>query len=228
MWPGAWRPTAQVDFPRSGLSGGRGWSRQAPHLWLPGPGAERGSPPTLLQPGTGREKHKHSAQRLGSGKFSNPSSQAKSPFLLVHFFCIPTGKDFSFGTLPMQMCEDSRSHVPRTEHFLLTGKHTAPGVCTSGAGPRPGAAGSQPRGLSAPWEPQPALRRWVDSWGWEPGLRRLRATLPGRGYGQDSERSKAMPSPAQVALDKSLHLPSLWLKLGKSSCTPQGSFKSAV
>lgn len=128
----------------------------------------------------------------------------------------------------MQMCEDSRSHVPGTEHFLLTGKHTAPGVCTSGAGPRPGAAGSQPRGLSAPWEPQPALRRWVDSWGWEPGLRRLRATLPGRGYGQDSERSKAMPSPAQVALDKSLYLPGLWLKLGKSSCTPQGPFKSAV
>ena len=48
----------------------------------------------------------------------------------------------------MQMCEDSGSDISGTEHLLLIGKHA-----------QHRAAGSQPRALSAPWEPEPVLRR---------------------------------------------------------------------
>lgn len=145
--------------------------------------------------------------------------QAKSPFLLLHFF-FPQQEKTSFGTLPMQMCEDSCSHVSGTEHFLLTGKHTAPASSHSGGrGPAPGAAGSRPRGLSAPWEPEPALR----GAGWTFGaVSRAEEALGPPCLAGDADRqgSKVAPSPAQVALDKSLYLPGPWLKLGKSLCGP--------
>ncbi|KAI4565653.1 hypothetical protein MJT46_009028 [Ovis ammon polii x Ovis aries] len=61
---------------------------------------------------------------------------------------LQTGKDFPFGLLPMQMCEDSGSDISGTEHLLLIGKHA-----------QHRAAGSQPRALSAPWEPEPQPQR---------------------------------------------------------------------
>ncbi|KAI4581803.1 hypothetical protein MJG53_009328 [Ovis ammon polii x Ovis aries] len=60
---------------------------------------------------------------------------------------LQTGKDFPFGLLPMQMCEDSGSDISGTEHLLLIGKHA-----------QHRAAGSQPRALSAPWEPEPGIQ----------------------------------------------------------------------
>lgn len=67
----------------------------------------------------GREKHKYLVQTLGSGKFSNLSGNVSlSPF---YIFFPPTGKDFPFGLLPMQMCEDSGSDIWRTEHLLWIG-----------------------------------------------------------------------------------------------------------
>lgn len=58
----------------------------------------------------------------------------------------------------MQMCEDSGSDISGTEHLLLIGKHA-----------QHRAAGSQPRALSAPWEPEPVLRRRGPEGPWEGG-----------------------------------------------------------
>lgn len=100
-----------------------GWvGSAAPHTSLPRP--QRGSALSLSSeahpaPFTawviGHEKHKCSVQTLGSGKFSNLSGKVSlSPFTSPP---PPTGKDFSFGTLPMQMCEDAGSAISRLSVF---------------------------------------------------------------------------------------------------------------
>lgn len=138
-----------LDFPRLGLSGRRSWTGQVPHLWLPRQAVLSRKPTRAPSAAgrTGREKHKYSVPRLGSGKFPNPSGKVSlSPFT----FFFPQQEKTSFGTLPMQMCEDSCSHVSGTEHFLLTGKHTAPASSHSrGRGPAWGRQGAG-RGASAP------------------------------------------------------------------------------
>ena len=81
----------------------------------------------------GREKHKYLVQTLGSGKFSNLSGNVSlSPF---YIFFPPTGKDFPFGLLPMQMCEDSGSDISGTEHLLLIGKHAQHRAAEASRGP---------------------------------------------------------------------------------------------
>lgn len=126
-------------------------TRGAPLL---GSGGTRGAPFAAWV--IGCEKHKYLVQTLGSGKFSNLSGNVSlSPFYI--FFPL-TGKDFPFGLLPMQMCEDSGSDISGTEHLLLIGKHA-----------QHRAAGSQPRALSAPWEPEPVLRRRGPEGPWEGG-----------------------------------------------------------
>lgn len=85
----------------------------------------------------------------------------------------------------MQMCEGSDSDIPGTERLLLIGKHT-----------QLQAAGSQPRDVRAPWEPEAVLRR------------------RGRG-GQQEEalrRHVGAPSPPPTSPGgKSLRLPGLRL-----------------
>lgn len=58
----------------------------------------------------------------------------------------------------MQMCEGSGGDVSRTEHPLLIGKH-APlqRARASEGGASPPGEGEPARGLSAPWDPEPAL-----------------------------------------------------------------------
>lgn len=104
-------------------------------------------PRAFCSRGTGHEKHVRSVQGLGSGKFSNPSGKVSfSPFT---FFFPPTGKDFSFGTLPMQMAK-THSHGSGTEHFLLTGKQGSGRPHSGGRGPRGRGRRGASRGASAP------------------------------------------------------------------------------
>lgn len=60
----------------------------------------------------------------------------------------------------MQMCEGSGGDVSGTEHPLLIGKHARlqRARTSEGGASRPGRS-PPARGLSAPWEPEPALHR---------------------------------------------------------------------
>lgn len=105
----------------------------------------------------------------------------------------------------MQMCEDSGSDISGTERLLLIGKHSS----SEGAQQRGGGSWAgwqeQPRGLSAPWEPEPVLRRPARRWlAWE--LQDLRWALGTTCFSVETTGRGAMPRPPPVALGKSRHL----------------------
>lgn len=96
---------------------------------------------------------------LGSGKFSNLSGK-NLPFSFCFF---SRQEKAAFGALQMQMCEDFGSDNWGTERLLLIGKTHSPGPLHITSSIFLGLqVESQPRGLSAPCEPEMVLQRSKD------------------------------------------------------------------